>query len=312
MLNHSYYLIQEKNNPSTDFFIKPHLDASSVNYELLNLHEDPPELTDTNSSVIFVRYISPKWKRWIKRNADKIDNIILFIDDDIFDFKAFKSLPFGYQYKYFSLFWRHISWFKKNAQLWVSSKYLKKKYSNWNPYLLEISSPYSAEAEQLTVFYHGSPAHYAETEWLYEVITEVLSKIENVRFELIGEIPVKKLYADVEGVTVVHPMNWRSYKRFIQSPGRSIGLAPMLDSGFNHARSPVKFFDITAAGAAGIYADHPVFRDVIKHRQNGLLLPMDRAIWVEAIVDLILDKSLQTKIKNNAEMGCKSISSVKS
>ena len=81
-------------------------------------------------------------------------------------------------------------------------------------------------------------------------------------------------------------MSWPAYKTFIQRPGRTIGLAPLLDTPFNAARAPTKFFDITAAGAVGIYADSPVYRRLVEHGKNGLLLPMDSpGGWVEAVLE---------------------------
>ena len=81
-------------------------------------------------------------------------------------------------------------------------------------------------------------------------------------------------------------MPWYSYQALISTPGRIIGLAPLLDTAFNDARSATKYFDITQAGAIGIYADHPVYRDSIVHKGNGYLVPMQQDLWVAQILAL--------------------------
>jgi hypothetical protein len=79
-----------------------------------------------------------------------------------------------------------------------------------------------------------------------------------------------------------------------------VGLAPLLPSAFNQARSATKFFDITQAGAVGIYADHPVYRSMVKNEENGLLLPMDQEVWAEAVLRLGCDDMQRQQLLSGA------------
>lgn len=282
-----YILIEEKANPSTDFYIQPYLQSNNIEFLRFRLSDKPPSLTGNDKvSVIFVRYINNDWKNWIEHNLRSIESIFFFMDDDMLDLSAHKQLPLRYRHKLFNATYRHRKWLKKHASLWVSTQYLAEKYSELNPVLLSPVSPYRNMGRPVTVFYHGSASHIEEYRWLYPVLEEVVNKNTNICIELIADKKIRKLYSGLANVNLLHPMNWQSYQLLISRGGRDIGLAPLLDTPFNKARSSTRFYDITACGASGIFADHPAYNSVVKHEENGLLLPMDPDKWVHAILNL--------------------------
>ncbi|WP_444677554.1 hypothetical protein [Halomonas sp. E19] len=130
--------------------------------------------------------------------------------------------------------------------------YLQHKYADWHPRLAE-PAPLPMPQQPVRLFYHGSASHGDEIHWLRDVVAEVLAAEERLSFEIIGGDAVRRRYAGLPRVTVVHPMPWDAYQHFLAQPGRHIGLAPMVENRFNRARSYTKFFDITAAGAVGLY-----------------------------------------------------------
>src|SRR5690606_26263349 len=140
-------------------------------------------------------------------------------------------------------------------------------------------------------FYHGSASHRAEFEWLLPVVEQALARCPQLAFEVIGDRRTRAQFARIPRVQVLYPMAWPAYQALLQRPGRTIGLAPLLDVPFNAARSPTKFFDITQAGAVGLYAQGPIYQPVVEHGVNGLLLPMNRPeAWVDAIEQLVADE----------------------
>jgi hypothetical protein len=146
------------------------------------------------------------------------------------------------------------------------------------------------------IFYHGTGSHQAEIEWLLPVIELVLTLNANITFELIGNAKTQKLYRHLNRVNVIPQMKWPAYQAFIQQPGRHIGLAPLLEHPFNRARSYTKFFDIQRAGAAGIYAAEGPWKAFIDSGTQGVLVPMQAANWVSAILDLAEDRSQRASI----------------
>jgi len=299
------YIVHQDENPSTDFFLIPLLRAAGRDARLFNFYETPDTAELSGAEVIFVRYVPPAWKTLLEQKSPA--KVVFFMDDDLFDWRAFRSMPWRYQRKLFRLAWRHQRWLREvGAQLWVSSPWLAEKYSDWNPRVLEPRCPHSLpestpEPAMKTLFYHGSASHSAELEWLDPVIEQVLTAREDVCFEVIGDRKVRNRFAHLPGVHVVHPMSWPAYKAFIQRPGRTIGLAPLLDSPFNAARAPTKFFDITAAGAVGVYADTPVYQRLVENGVNGIMLPMDsQEAWGTEILRLLASQEHRDELYLNA------------
>lgn len=295
-----WIVVQQGANPSSDFFVRPALKAEELN--LYDLQSEPDvQLTHDGASIVFVRYLTPQWRRWVEQNRDMLQRLVFFMDDDLLDLKAHAGLPLRYRWKLYRLAWRHQRWLRRmQAELWVSTPWLAEKYQHWNPDVMEPQSPYTECETQKTVFYHGSASHAEEIRWLVPVVEEVLKRDSTFSFELIGNKAVREMFSHLPRVHVLQPMKWTAYKALVSRPGRTVGLAPLLPDPFNKARSATKFLDITQAGAVGIYADDPVYHSTVQHGHNGLLLPMDQAAWAEAIIELGNDNEYRTQLFHRA------------
>nr|WP_298057040.1 glycosyltransferase family 1 protein [uncultured Halomonas sp.] len=282
----SWLLVQQGANPSSDYFVKPLLAGELLH--AYDLHTPVNTLpAESGAHLVFVRYLTPQWRRWVERHRAALGRLVFFMDDDLFDPGAHRGLPLRYRWKLYRLATRHKAWLRRmNAELWVSTPWLAEKYADWQPRVLAPQSPYGDCVPQKTFFYHGSASHMQEIRWLVPVVEAVLQRDPAFSFELIGNAEIRKLFSHLPRVHVLQPMSWPAYKALVSRPGRRIGLAPLLPGTFNQARSATKFFDITQAGAVGIYADHPVYRSIVRDGENGVLLPMEQAAWVEAIVRL--------------------------
>ena len=296
----TWLLVEQGENPSSDYFVKPALVNESV--QILRLDSGAaPVSVELGSNLVFVRYLTPQWRRWVEQNRDALGRLVFFMDDDLFDATTQRGLPLRYRWKLYRLARRHEGWLRRmGAELWVSTSWLAEKYKNWKPRVLAPQSPYDGCEPQKTFFYHGSASHTEEIRWLVSVVEEVLERDPTFSFELIGNTKIRQLFAHLSRVHVLQPMNWPAYKALVSRPGRIIGLAPLLPNTFNQARSPTKFFDITQAGAVGVYADHPVYQTMVDHERNGLLLPMEPKAWADAIVQLGNDEALRGEMLGRA------------
>ncbi|AWF83353.1 hypothetical protein BTJ40_04355 [Microbulbifer sp. A4B17] len=289
-----WLIVEEGHNPSTDYFILPFLNKLSANYERLSFDAPPEKEKIHDACIIFVRYIPRRWQLFLKKNIDLISKIYLFMDDDLFDWRVFSNLPVKYKAKLLRYSWSRQKWLKSvEAQLLVSTPYLQKKYSDWKPSLLQPEPVRGDIVSSVNVFYHGSASHKEDILWLRPIVEEVLRQNLSLTFEIIGDGRVNRLFNDLPRVQVLHPMKWPTYLSLLQSRQRAIGLAPLLDLPFNRARSHTKFFDITQSGAVGVYAAGDVYGKVIRHRENGLLLPMNPSQWIEGILSLAEDEVLR-------------------
>ncbi|MFV8781650.1 glycosyltransferase family 1 protein [Microbulbifer sp. SA54] len=312
----THFVVEEGPNPSSDYFVLPFLDASGASVTRYSFNQLPSAEQLRGADVTFVRYVPASWQRLLEAHRHHIASLNFFMDDDLFHWPAFARMPLRYQWKLLRYSWSKRRWLRKmGAQLQVSTPYLQQRYAGWSPRLLSPQTPpqlrdcvwgtsagTSAEdpSGPVTLFYHGSASHGRDLEWLRPVIGEVLHRNPRLVFEVIGNHAVNRLFRGLPRVHVIHPMKWPSYQALIRRPGRAIGLAPLLDSAFNRARSHTKFLDITLAGAVGIYAEGPVYGSVVQHGQNGLLLPMQQGAWVDAILKLSGEPQLRLSLLEGA------------
>lgn len=298
------YVVEEGPNPSTDYFVLQAL-KHELNPVIRCKWADLPSEQDlAYSSVVFVRYVPANWKQRIAQVRSTLVRLVYFMDDDLFDYQASAGLPLKYRYKLVVHATRHQAWLQQmKASLWVSTPWLKAKYASHNPALVK-PEPIALQSNVCRVFYHGSASHKQEIKWLKPVIEQCIEADPRISFEIIGDQTVNQLYRSIPRVSVVYPMKWPSYQTFLSAPGRDIGLAPMLDHPFNASRSHTKFFDITRAGAAGVYAKDGPWRRLITDHQEGLLCPMQPQAWVNAILQLASEPQTREAIVLNARRLC--------
>ncbi|SEA28836.1 glycosyltransferase family 1 protein [Alkalimonas amylolytica] len=294
------FVVEERSNPSTDFFVAPELKQSELDVEHFGLNQLPQLVAGEQVAVVFVRYISKLWQRWIRLHANQVQRLIYFMDDDLFDLSAFNGLPWRYRYKLARMAYTRKKWLQQSqAELWVSTPYLQQKYLAWRPRLVQACLP-PATTQQLTLFYHGSASHRHEIDWLRPVVEEVFRAEAGVSFEIIGGAEVNVMYRGLARVHVLHPMSWPAYQALLSRGQRDIGLAPLLGGRFNQARSYTKFFDITRAGAVGIYSEGSIYSEVVSHGENGLLLPNLPQVWADTVVDLVRKPDYRQQLHQQA------------
>jgi len=296
------YLVEQQSNPSSDYYVIPAI-TSDMHHVVRCGFADLPSASElAGASVVFVRYVPSKWARLVESARHTLRALIFFMDDDVLDTGATAGMPLRYRFKLARLAaWRR-DWLQRyRAEIWVSTHYLKQKYSEWNPKLV-LPSPVGIPMDVRRVFYHGSASHKAEIRWLRPVIEEALRCEERLLLGIVGGDDVYRLYRDLPRVNVIHPMNWVSYQHFLYLQGRHIGLAPLIDLPFNRGRSYTKFFDFTRCGAVGIYSPNSAYADVVEHGVNGLIVELDQDAWVGAILRLAQDEPFRQRLLNKAEM----------
>jgi hypothetical protein len=294
------YLVEERDNSSSHFFIRPMLQASAHPVKRFS-GAMPPMVAEDGVLVVFVRYISPAWRRWVNEHRRALGGVVFFMDDDLLDWRASEGQRWKYRWKLWRSATRHARWLRQqDAALWVSSPVLEKKYASWPVRLIPPSDIGAVPDTIMRVFYHGTASHHAEYEWLTGVMKRVMAEDPAIRFEIFGDANAREAWWDFPGVSVIHPMQWPAYFAFSALQGRAIGLAPLLNEPFNSARSYTKFFDITRSGAVGIYGNHPAFSAVVRDQLDGFLLNQEPEEWVDAILRLARDEGLRCRMLASA------------
>lgn len=107
------YLIDELPNPSTDFFVKPALQRLGGEVVRCGFTDVPDRPRLIGSRLVFVRYISPAWRKAVDSVRKDLAGLVLFMDDDVLDLSSSAGLDWYYRYKLFTLAIRHRKWWKR-------------------------------------------------------------------------------------------------------------------------------------------------------------------------------------------------------
>lgn len=263
----------------------------------------PPE----NACLIVIRDLPKEWRAWVKMHRTKFSRITYFMDDDLPAALNCSELPRDYARKTARRFKEMRRFLRDFVTDWaVSTPELARRYTEHNPAIWppEYIAPQQQQAP-VSYFYHGTSAHRAEMEWLLPIVEKVQSRIPHAWFEIMADTYTRKLYRHVPRVRMLHPMSWPDFLDYTSNFSQNVGLAPLLPSYFNLARSHVKFFDITRTGAAGIYSNIGPYPDHIKDGETGMLLPNDPDQWVEAIIHLLTNPAERERLLTNALQVCK-------
>jgi hypothetical protein len=103
------------------------------------------------------------------------------------------------------------------------------------------------------------------------------------------------------GATVVpFETDYAAYANRLPRLGLAIGLAPLADTAFNRAKSPIKWLEYAACGLAGVFADLPPYREVVEQERTGLLVGPDPADWAQAVERLVRDPALRQRLARQA------------
>lgn len=311
----SVLIIEHGRMPSTDYFVLPRASSLGVPTRLVDsaaMANPPASLFAAGTLVVFVRYVEPAWGKAVLRaqSAGLLSGLIYFIDDDLFDSKSWGNVPTKYSRKIKKIA-PGLKWLTKHqVKLWVASRYLREKYRDQTPELI-LPCPEESLYDRQSgpkIFYHGTASHIDEINWLTPIIRQVQERCAHTTFEIIGDLSINRLYRNIPRVSVLHPMSWDNYRAYCASADLQIGLAPLLDTPFNAARSTTKFFDMIRCGAVGIYSDREPFSAFIRNREDGFLVENSPALWVDTIVSLAQDPELRCRIYQNARQRALDIS----
>lgn len=276
-----------------------------VRCQFIDTLGSPDAKIPDGAALVIIRFISPYWQLHIERKIDRLSRIVYFMDDDLFDPTALSTLPKEYRTKIMRRSAAQHRWITQYCDdIWVSTSYLAKKYAHLNPDIVSAKPSRSLleTGQPVKIAYHGSSSHREEKYWLRQIIEGVLQACPSANFEIFGEHDIYKFYRDLPRISVLHPMSWKNYLAYTKTHRLDIGLAPLLDSDFNLARGPVKFYDFVRMGAVGVYSNRVPYNDFIEQNVNGVLLENEPQRWIDAITLLINKEKKRFELANNAKM----------
>jgi hypothetical protein len=311
MASKNIYLLSDGCYPTEDLYfrgiVSARLKKSKVgNTKYINCKQTHPDYLKArlskNDIIIFFRTLPPIWALSLPELYEQALKTIYVLDDDLRVAANTPSLPENYRERigHFAEHYHRLL-LDYNDALVVSSKYLAGQYADYAPSLMPpsllINKQKSSDpnAKKKWICYHATRSHQRDLEFVTPALKKVLTS-PNVAFEsLIGGSTPEDLSV-YPNVTCRNPKSWRRFQRFQRVCIRHIGIAPLLDTPYNLGKSHIKFLDIAAVGAVGIFSNRPPYSDVVVHGENGLLANDDQDEWFNHLNYLI------AKPKEAAEM----------
>jgi hypothetical protein len=256
-------------------------DETSPGSEAVLLAELPPQ-----TRVVLVRMPSERWARPLAVAKDKLVEVVWLLDDDVLAAREDKWLPEAYRLRLLTSYLR----FKRAYadlidRVWASTPAIAARFPAER---VEVRPPQAIrlpQARPVTIFYHGTAAHRREHAFLLPIFEELQARTERTVLEVIGDHELYRLFRSVPRLRVLHPMRWPDYLAHLRSGRYDIGLAPLLDTPFNRARSGIKALEIASIGAQGVLSRRPPYTEYA-HLPGLHLVGDDPAEWVRTIMGL--------------------------
>ncbi len=302
-------VLQRGENASTDYYLRPRLDAARATVCIADLGSSPqdcPLLAQGGAQalmVILCRYGAESWLGALRAARERLSRVIFFMDDDLPAMMGDATLPRAVRGKVALHFGAHVDALSELAsEAWVSTPVLAERYADAHPAVLtplpEADPPAPTPDPPRKAVYHGTDVHPRERLFVLEIARRLAGL--DIGFELAGGPGLARAACELPEVSVVPQLAWPQYLRRQTGERAAISLAPLLASELNAARAPVKVFDAARLGAAGLFADVAPYRGFVRHGEDGLLLPMEPGAWADAIASLMADPERRLRLATSA------------
>lgn len=239
--------------------------------------------------VVLVRMPDSRWASVIEAAGDKVVEVVWLIDDDAIAAREDEWLPKDYRMR---LLDDHLA-FKQSFErlvdrVWASTSVLAARFP---PARVDVRPPRAlprSEQRWVKIFYHGTGSHQREHAFLLPILHEVQTRLPYTVFEVTGDHALYRMFRTVPRLRVLHPVAWPDYWVHLQASNYDLGLAPLLDTPFNRARSGVKALEVAATGARGLLSRRAPYTEYA-HLPGMLLVGDEPSEWVDAIVRVAED-----------------------
>lgn len=158
-----------------------------------------------------------------------------------------------------------------------------------NDQLWSLREPQEAVSkDRLTIGYMGGKTHLGDLSSITSVLQKIIQHYsERVTLRFWGcQPPTGLLRHPCVDWTPMNMLDYALFTAYFKRQHIDIAIAPLEDNILNQAKSPIKFLEYSALGAAGIYSDQPGYASILQHGENGYLAA-NLEDWEACLVDLI-------------------------
>ncbi|MDI6821785.1 MAG: glycosyltransferase family 4 protein [Actinomycetota bacterium] len=154
----------------------------------------------------------------------------------------------------------------------------------------------SREDGKIIIGWAGGAHHWSDLEILRGTIEQILDDYPHVELHVVGmrEYPFK----EHERIKILKPVRLEEYSKLLSK--FDIGIAPLVDTQFNHCKSDLKFIEYGMVGLPVVASKVIPYMKSVVHGENGFLAqnPKD---WMKFLRRLIEDPDLRLKLGRKAK-----------
>ncbi|KQW51011.1 hypothetical protein ASD02_32275 [Ensifer sp. Root1252] len=281
-----------------------HFYSARIPVNVRCLDHDITGINPEGCFVIICRYLGWRQLNWIERHAAQLAGVGMFIDDDVSAIVLDQNTPLPYRAKLARL---HLWPLRRlNAHLdivWAATPALVSVLES-NGAVVRLLPPLPTGSDvrpakrttrnySLTIGYHATGIHRGEHAFLKPIIDEILSRHENIIFEVTAGGRNASIWQDKKPadsrLRILPPLPWKEFALRSRHSPTDIALVPLLDGRINSARADTKRIDVSRMGAAAIYSNSEVYR---RNQSAGeMLVENDYRAWIAAIETLVNSES---------------------
>ena len=190
----------------------------------------------------------------------------------------------------------------------VSTDYLKKEFSPYSPKITVIPNGIdfaiwdTVKAPKphtgIKIGWCGGGSHNEDIKSIEPVIHRILDKYKNVKFVITGgDVPKLKPHKRLK--VYVSWSDILKYPPHLANLGFDIGIAPLLDNGFNRGKSAIRWMEYSALHIPTVASKIEPFNKAIGDGVTGYLAHTEDE-WFIALSTLIENETLRVTIGQNA------------
>ncbi len=159
----------------------------------------------------------------------------------------------------------------------------------------EIRCKYKINEKERVIMYIGRLEKWAGVKLILKCAEQL--RHFNAKFLLVGEGNLK-LDSSISNIIFCGRIPHESVVNYLSVA--DLVLVPMQQDTLGQSASPLKLFEAMAMAKPVIASNTQGMRDVIKHGENGLLLPPDETKWAETVTQILENPNLAASLGSNA------------
>ncbi|MGJ8522712.1 hypothetical protein R84981_001403 [Carnimonas sp. R-84981] len=289
----------------------PWLEREGVHCERIDASTRSPLFTSRwrrslweGAHLLITRSLPIGWLRWVRRHRAQLGKIFYLLDDDFSAAAQDPTLPLSYRKRMQRAASRLQPAILALAdEVVVCSDHLQRelqgihsRVSLLTPSLIAPLPDLSHQTDtEITIGYFGTRSHIADIEAISPALQQLATSSSDVSLEIMLGKHTPQVLSELPRATVKAPLSWDDFLRYQRSHRIHIGLAPLLQTPFNAAKSWIKFMDTAAMGGVGVYSNRSPYSDLVSDGKDGLLVEDAPEAWFEALH--YLASSPQTRLQ---------------